>query len=211
MESIASDRPNVLRQVSRELAVSLMAGIYRLAGPAGRCARRWLWSAQVRALARRVGTKVYVYGPVYFQGTGNVRLGSVGNLYDNVLFETEGDGAIVVGNHFTVNRGSVLSAHSRITIGDYALIGEYVSIRDSGHVFDDPVRPIREQGFSAVPIEIGNDVWIGRGAAILKGVRIGDGAVIAANSVVTKDVPAMEVWAGVPARLLRRRGVASEP
>ncbi|NLX05651.1 MAG: hypothetical protein GXY33_10960 [Phycisphaerae bacterium] len=65
--------------------------------------------------------------------------------------------------------------------------------------------PIGRQGHRSAPIRIGDDVWIGRGAAILEGVAIGRGAVIGANSVVTRDVPSMEVWAGVPARFIRRR------
>jgi acetyltransferase-like isoleucine patch superfamily enzyme len=148
---------------------------------------------------------IYVYGPVHFLGTGAVSLGNRGNLYNDVLFETETDGNIVIGNGFTVNRGTVLSAHSRITIGDSALIGEYVSIRDNAHSLGDTKCPVRGQGYDVAPVLIGNDVWIGRGAAILKGVTIGDGAVIGANAVVTKDVPSMEVWGGIPAKFLRRR------
>lgn len=195
-----------IRWVGRGLGVGLITIAYRMFGSFGHCVRRWVWTAAVRARTRHVGASVYVYGPVYFQGTGTVSLGYTGNLYDNVLFETETDGTIVIGNGFTVNRGTVLSAHSGITIGDNTLIGEYVSIRDNAHTFDDPAQPIREQGFDVAPIRIGNDVWISRGVVVLKGVTIGDGAVIGANAVVTKDVPAMEVWAGVPAKFLRRRG-----
>jgi acetyltransferase-like isoleucine patch superfamily enzyme len=170
-----------------------------------------MWTATVHAKVRSVGPRVYVYGPVCFLGTRNVRLGGGGNLHGGVLFETEAAGAIVIGDDFTLNRGAVLAAHAEITIGDHALIGEYVSIRDCDHAFGDPTRPMRQQGFTAAAIHIGNDVWIGRGAAILKGVTIGDGAVIAANAVVTKDIPAMEIWAGVPARFLRRRSGADAP
>ena len=159
----------------------------------------------MRAQARRVGPRVYAYGPVYFLGTADVVLGDCGNLYDNVLFETEADGNITIGNNFTVNRGSLLSAHARITIGDNLLMGEYVSIRDSDHVYLDAARPIRDQGFNSRPIHIGSNVWIGCGAVILKGVTIGDGAVIGANSVVNREIPAMEVLVGAPARMIGRR------
>lgn len=208
--AVAHARP-VPRRVGRGLGVGVLTAAYHLFGPIGRCVRRWAWTASVRARARHVGPSVYVYGPVYFLGTGNVRLGESGNIHDNVLFETEEDGSIVVGRNFTLNRGTVLSAHTGITIGDDALVGEFVSIRDSAHAIGDPSKPIRKQGFDVAPVRIGHDVWIGRGAVILKGVTIGDGAVIGANSVVTKNVPAGEIWVGVPARFLRSRGPAGNP
>lgn len=156
-----------------------------------------------------MGRGVYVYGPVYFLGGDAVSLGERGNLYDNVMFETRDGAEIVVGDNFTINRGTLISAHVGIRIGKYALIGEFVSIRDNNHAFDDPSRPIREQGYTAAPIRVGDDVWVGRGSVVLAGVTIGDGVVIAANSVVNKDVPAMEVWAGAPARFVRKRGEPS--
>lgn len=201
----AGAREKGLRYAVRRGGVGALAVAARITGPLWRSGRRWVWSAGVRAHARRVGPCVYAYGPVYFLGTANVVLGDCGNLYDNVLFETEIDGSIVIGNNFTVNRGSLLSAHVRISIGDNLLMGEYVSVRDSDHVYRDASRPIREQGFDSRPIQIGSDVWIGHGAVILKGVTIGDGAVIGANSVVNREIPAMEVWAGAPARRIGRR------
>jgi acetyltransferase-like isoleucine patch superfamily enzyme len=89
------------------------------------------------------------------------------------------------------------------------MIAEYVSIRDNGHGFSGLDRPMRHQGYETAPIRIGDDVWIGRGAVILKGVSIGDGAIVAANAVVTKDIPPFEIWAGIPARFLRRREPAN--
>jgi acetyltransferase-like isoleucine patch superfamily enzyme len=84
------------------------------------------------------------------------------------------------------------------------MIGEYTSIRDQDHRTDSP-GPTREAGYITAPVRIGTDAWIGRGCAVLKGVTIGDRAVIGANSIVTRDVPADEVWFGAPARLRRSR------
>jgi acetyltransferase-like isoleucine patch superfamily enzyme len=78
-----------------------------------------------------------------------------------------------------------------------------VSIRDHDHRFDDPNIPIVDQGYVTSPIRIGRDCWIGCNAVILKGVSIGDGAVIAAGAVVTKDVPPRCLAGGVPARIIR--------
>lgn len=122
-------------------------------------------------------------------------------------FETSENGQIRIGSHVRVNQGVHIVSYSMIEIGDYTLIGEYTSIRDADHGTKllSPAVPIRHQPHSSEPIRIGRDVWIARGACILKGVTIGDGAVIAANSVVTKDVPTMAIVAGVPAKVIKMR------
>jgi acetyltransferase-like isoleucine patch superfamily enzyme len=81
------------------------------------------------------------------------------------------------------------------------MIGENTSIRDANHIREIG-KPIRDAGHQASAINIGREVWIGRGAAILAGVTIGDHATIGANAVVTRDVPANTVVGGVPARPL---------
>lgn len=83
------------------------------------------------------------------------------------------------------------------------MIGEYASVRDANHRRG--AGPLRDSGHEAAAITIGRQVWIGRGAVVLAGVRIGDGALVAANAVVTRDVPAGAVVGGVPARPLHRR------
>lgn len=78
------------------------------------------------------------------------------------------------------------------------------------HIFDDPNRPFIEQGITAEGIVIENDVWLGSAAVVTDGVHIGQGAVVAAGAVVTKDVPAHSVVAGVPARVIKEVGGVSK-
>jgi acetyltransferase-like isoleucine patch superfamily enzyme len=85
------------------------------------------------------------------------------------------------------------------------MIGELVSIRDFDHVIDQSEIPMRTQGFVGAPVVVEDDVWIGRGVAILKGVRIGRGAVIGANAVVNRDIPPYSIAVGVPARVVKTR------
>lgn len=166
-------------------------------------------------------------GPVRVAGHPRLDLGEHCRLGRDVFFETglvdngkgeeggngggkeggKGGGRITLGEHVRVNMGTVIVAYDHINIGDHTLIGEYVSIRDANHGVE-PGTPIREQPHSAEGIDIGRDVWIARGAVILKGVTIGDGAVIAANSVVTKDVEPMMIVGGIPAKPIRRRNEA---
>lgn len=93
-----------------------------------------------------------------------------------------------------------LDARGGITIGHDTNISSHVKLITGSHDIDDP-------DFTADfrPINIGHHCWIGTGAIVLQGVNIGDGAVVAAGAVVTKDIPPFEVWGGVPAKYIKDR------
>ncbi|MCO7137096.1 sugar O-acetyltransferase [[Clostridium] leptum] len=108
---------------------------------------------------------------------------------------------IKVGKHFFANFGCMILDVCPVTIGDYCLIGPGVHIYAATHPLDPE---IRKQGLECgKPVTIGNNVWIGGHSVINPGVTIGDNAVIASGSVVTKDVPANTVVGGCPAKVLR--------
>lgn len=93
-----------------------------------------------------------------------------------------------------------------ISLGSDVMMGPEVVIYTSGHAHDRIDIPMRLQGASEIkPVSIGNDVWIGRRVMIMPGVTIGNGVIIGAGAVVTKDVPDYAVVGGVPARILRYR------
>ena len=93
-----------------------------------------------------------------------------------------------------------------ITIGDNVMMGPDVVIYTSGHAHDRIDIPMNRQGNTeAMPVTIGNDVWIGRRVMIMPGVNIGDGCIIAAGAVVTKDVPPYSIAGGVPAKVVKKR------
>lgn len=100
-----------------------------------------------------------------------------------------------------------ITCSNKVYIGNRLLTGKWVTITDNSHGTTDIgtllIDPIKRPIFSKGPVIIGDNVWIGDKATILPGVTIGDGAVIAANSVVTKDVPAYCVAAGNPARIIK--------
>lgn len=112
---------------------------------------------------------------------------------------------LVIGNNVTLNEGVVLNAAGGIKIGDNVRIGMRTTMITSDHIIESRDVPIYLQGISAAPIHIEDDVWIGANVTILKNVRIGRGAVIAAGAVVTKEVPAYAIVGGVPARLIKMR------
>lgn len=113
---------------------------------------------------------------------------------------------VKLGNNLIFNRNVSITARSRVTLGENVLLGPNVVINDSNHLFSDIDLPINKQGHTAEEIIIEDDVWIASNCVILKGVHVGKGAVVAAGSVVTKDVPPYAVVAGVPARQIKTRG-----
>ena len=97
-----------------------------------------------------------------------------------------------------------------VTIGNNVMMGPEVVIYTSGHKFDRTDIPMMEQGSTDIePVTIGDDVWIGRRAIIMPGVKIGTGSVIGAGAVVTKDVPEYCVVGGVPAKIIKIRNEAN--
>ncbi|MFC9558805.1 acyltransferase [Agromyces sp. NPDC056965] len=101
-----------------------------------------------------------------------------------------------------IGPSSTIVARRSIRIGPGSKLAERTVIRDGNH---DHTVPLRAMRFTAAPVRIGADVWVGAGAIILSSVSIGDGATIAAGAVVTKDVRPGSTVAGVPARELTRR------
>lgn len=107
---------------------------------------------------------------------------------------------IRVGRNVFINQGCMLSDIGGITIGEEVFIGPRVSLITSGH----PVDPeFRRSHIVAGPIAIERGVWLCAGATVLHGVTVGEDSVVAAGAVVTHDVPAGVLVAGVPARVLR--------
>jgi len=107
---------------------------------------------------------------------------------------------IHLGKRVFFNFNCVVLDVCEVRIGDYTLFGPGVQILTPLHPFDAALRREREFG---KPVEIGADVWVGGGALILAGVRIGPRAVIGAGSVVTRDIPEAVFAAGNPCRVMR--------
>jgi acetyltransferase-like isoleucine patch superfamily enzyme len=168
----------------------------------------WLfYKASQGGFFKKVGAGVIFFGnPTFGSVEGNISVGDKSLIGRKIFLSCSKDGEITIGDHCSINTGCHLVAIKGIRIDRGTLIGEYVSIRDQNHGFEDPNMLVLEQGFSANPIVIEEDCWIGRSVFIRAGVTLGKGCVVGANSVVTKSFEPYSVIAGIPAHLIRHRG-----
>ena len=114
------------------------------------------------------------------------------------------DGDIDIGENSFINSFGYIISGNGIKIGDNVLIGPYVKLLAAEHSFSDLDKPILFQPTLNSNIVINDNVWIGANSTILSSVVIGEGAIIAAGSVVTKNVDSYCIYGGVPAKLIRR-------
>ena len=129
---------------------------------------------------------------------GEIRINGKFVFHTGVFLSVNKNAKLEVGSGYTNNNVEIICFNS-IKIGDNVAISKNVIIRDSdNHVINGDYEGVTQ------PIEIGNNVWIGIGALILKGVKIGDGSIIAAGAVVNKDVPPNTLVGGVPAKIIKR-------
>lgn len=159
------------------------------------------------AYFKSVGSGTKFFGRIRF-GTveGNISVGKNCMMGHELFLSATRKAVIEIGDDCSLNTGCHLVATDRISIGSGTRVGEYASIRDQHHAFDDLSLPIHEQGFYGAPVVIGKNCWIGRGVIIMAGVTLGDGCVVGANSVVTKSFGTNYIIAGVPAKPIRERG-----
>jgi len=140
----------------------------------------------------------------------NIKIGDYCNLSVDILCNTN---AIIEIGNYTFMNGDYLRVDHLLKIGSHCLFGPRVSISDTDnhplsrsarHIQAEqiPYRRIDSYESNGAPIVIGDDVWVCMDSLILGGVTIGDGAIVAAHSVVTKDVPPMTIVAGVPAKVI---------
>lgn len=137
-------------------------------------------------------------------------LGERVQLGRNCFLETtiEPSGTLSIGADSWLSHDCHIATCRRVTIGRAVRVGEFTSIRDTTHKYSSADVEIWRQGDTYGTVDIEDDVWIGRGCLIqghAEGLSIGRGSIIGANSVVTKSIPPMQVWGGVPARFIKNR------
>lgn len=115
------------------------------------------------------------------------------------------EGHLRVGDKTVFGSNNVVNCYLDIDIGKECIFADWIYVCDFDHRFADPHLPIRSQGIEVAPVKIGNGVWLGEKSTVLRGVTIGDGAIVASHAMVNRDVPAGAIVGGVPARVLKFR------
>ncbi len=139
---------------------------------------------------------------IYTKKGGQVEIGKKSMFYDFV--EIQSRGKIKMGNHCSVNNFTRIIAFEKIEMGNHVVIAQFVSILDHDHNFELENGKMKIEGYTTAPIKIGNNVWIADKATILKGVTIGDNVVIAAHTLVNKDIPSNCIVGGIPCKVLKQ-------
>jgi acetyltransferase-like isoleucine patch superfamily enzyme len=112
--------------------------------------------------------------------------------------------AVSIGSRCLIGRGGGIVAHESIEIGDDVFTGHHIYVTDANHGYEDVDLPVGRQFGEAKPVSIGSGSWIGHGAIVLPGARIGAHVVVGAGAVVTGELPDYCVAVGSPARVIRR-------
>ena len=199
-------------------------------GALGLVLRKLLYPRLLGACGRNV-----VFGQnVVLRHPGKIRIGDNVVVDDNCLLDAKGDGnsGIAIGSGVFVGRNTILSCKngdislgdranigfnceifsaSRVTLGADALLAAYCYVIGGDHDYADVSKPVIAQGRQSKGVSIGEGVWMGAGAKILDGVRVGGHAIIGAGAVVRVDVPEYAVAAGRPARIVGMRGDHEAP
>jgi acetyltransferase-like isoleucine patch superfamily enzyme len=175
---------------------------------------RYLWRRSLTSAGRRWRTDGFV-----FFGRGleieiarrraEVRFGRFVWIGDGSKIRCH-EGEVEIGEKTVIGQECTISAYQRVRIGEQCVIADRAMFIDFDHGVVEVDRPIRVQGIYKRDVVVGSNVWIGYGACILRGVRVGDNSIIGTNAVVTKDVPANAVVAGIPARIIRMREAPTE-
>jgi hypothetical protein len=173
---------------------------------------RLLWRYLWRRYLTRAGWRWETDGPVFFgrnleieiSKRGMVRFGRFVWVGDGTKIRCH-EGEVAIGPKTVMGQECTISAYKEVRIGEQCVIADRSMFIDFDHGMVEVERPIRVQGIYMKPVIVGSNVWIGYGAAVLRGVSVGDNAVLGTYAVVTKDIPANAVVAGVPAKVIRMR------
>lgn len=146
-----------------------------------------------------IGERSWLYSSfafLHYQSRRGVRIGHDTGLYNGTFFDLGPEGEVEIGNYCTLV-GAIICSNQRVKIGDYAFIAHEVVIADSWIARPGCVAEIQHE----TSIEIGSNAWIGASSILLKGAKIGEGAIVGAASVVDFEVPEFGIVAGNPAKL----------
>jgi acetyltransferase-like isoleucine patch superfamily enzyme len=176
-----------------------------------------LWRFSWRRLLTRGGRRWSTEGMLFLGRRLEIEINRKGEVhFGRFVWIGDGtkirchEGVVEIGEKTVMGQECTISAFQRVRIGAQCVIADRAMFIDFDHGVVEVERPIRQQGIYKRDVVVGSNVWIGYGACVLRGVSVGDNAVIGTNAVVTKDVPANAIVAGIPARVIRMRDAPSD-
>ena len=174
----------------------------------------WCRTVLVRRRIRGLGEGVRLVPPILVYGGSSIRIGKGVCIWQHArLIAHNGDDGTIkidIGDGASIHPYAHISAIRSVRIGKGALFASNVYISDHDHDWRDPDDPpISNARVLAAPVDIGPNVWLGERVCVLRGVTIGEGSIVGAGSVVTKDIPARCIAVGAPARVIRRWDAAT--
>ena len=139
-----------------------------------------------------------------------IKIGNNVSILKNTMIECTGvirelGVGLEIGNNVGIAQNCFIQVRGKVVIGSNIMFAPNVSIFSENHNFSSVEVPIIEQGTSRLGVVIEDDVWLGTRSVILDGVRIGRGSIVAAGSIVNKDVPPYSIVAGIPAKVIKKR------
>lgn len=171
-----------------------------------------LWTAIYRQFLGSIGPGALISRADRLRNPQHIHLGPGVTIAHGARFDITHDasgqpynGEIHIGEGTLIEPRVHIAAATKLTIGRHVLFASNVFVTDHDHGFLNPALPVSQQPLIVAPTRIDDWCWLGENAVVLKGVTIGRGAVIGANSVVTRDIPPFAIAAGAPARVLRMR------
>lgn len=160
-----------------------------------------------KLLGANIGQNV-ILGNIEITVPEKVEIGSGCFLENNVRLRPGGpwmQSSITVGDNTFIGYATQINVGSSFTLGSHCMVAPGCIFSDAHHRNERLDIPMRSQDCEYSSIIVEDDVWLGAGVIVLRGVRIGHGAIIAAGSVVNKNIPPFEVWAGAPAKRIKSR------
>lgn len=172
---------------------------------------RHIITARHRNRFKSFGVKSLLASDITLLSPQYISIGNNSSIMRYCILETCPDAnlqpELIIGNNVSIGEYTHITCANRIEIGDGLLTGRFVLITDNGHgrssATETSIPPLLRPVYSNGTVIIGKNVWIGDKATILPGVTIGDGAIVAANAVVTMDIPAHTIAAGCPAKIVK--------
>ncbi|MHB8780437.1 MAG: acyltransferase [Candidatus Geothermincolia bacterium] len=154
-----------------------------------------------------IGEGAFIPTPIQIRGAdrGRIIIGKYSSLDTLARLHVANDATLRLGEHVSIGPFNIINAFDDCTIEDNAMLGPFVNVNCADHGMEICDVAMRFQEGTYAPVFIGEECWIGSHSVILKGSRIGRGAVVAAGSVVCGDVPEMTIVGGVPARVIKKR------